>query len=164
MSDKPLIWCDEIGSQFSRRLTKYALQGGCVLYLNSTGGDCTHMTAALDIILSGGWTTVGTGAIMSAAVPILAAGEKGYRHVTERCRLMVHLPRLWTMGASSSDELETEGGELRHIEQVYCDILGQCSRKPSSFWLKKLREKKDWYFDAKEAVRLGLADRVVLPK
>ncbi len=160
---KPLVWVGDIDSEFASRLTKYALKGGRALYLNSRGGETDHMCSALDLMATGEWITVGTGSIMSAAVPLLSSGAKGCRGVTPTTRLMIHLPRAWSFGASTSDELETESEELRHLEEIYCGALGRTTRKPKKFWLDKIRQKKDWYFNAEEAVALGLVDFIAVP-
>lgn len=160
---KPFIWTDSIDSEFSRKLIKYALAGGRELYLNSYGGDCGHMCAALDLMEPGGWTVVASGAIMSAAVPILAVGDKGCRVCTSRTRFMIHLPKIWSFGASTSDELKTESEELTQLEELYCGVLGRHTKKPASFWSAKVKEKKDWYFGAAEALKFGLVDEIAAP-
>ena len=160
---KPFIWTNYIDSEFAAKLLKYALRGGRDLLLNSRGGDTDHMCAALDLMLPGGWSVVASGSIMSAAVPLLAAADKGNRLCTPRTRFMVHLPKLWSFGANTSDELETEGAELRLLEELYCGVLGDRTRKPSSFWLDKIRQKRDWYFGAREALKYGLVDEIIRP-
>lgn len=160
---KPLIWTDYIDSDFSAKFTKYASRGGRLLYLNSRGGHVDHMCAALDLMDVGGWTVIGTGSIMSAAVPILASADKGSRCATPRTRFMIHLPKVWSFGAATSDELETESAELRLVEDLYCGVLGTRTKKPKRFWLERMRTKKDWYLGVKEALELGLIDHVVRP-
>lgn len=157
---KPLIWTDDISGDLCAKMLKASMRGHRALILNSRGGECDHMCAILDLMEAGGWSVLATGSIMSAAVPILAAGEKGERAATPTTRFMLHLPRVWSFGAATSDELTTESDELRALETLYCGVLGKRTKRPAKFWLEKIRTKKDWYFGAKEALELGLIDSV----
>ena len=119
------------------------------------------MSAAIDFMADRQWVTVGTGAIFSAALPILASGGKGQRSATKSCRFLAHVPRLFLFGDNKADDLDLEATELRRYEELYCGTLGRCSNRPWKWWHSKIKNGDDWYFDAKEALSLGVIDSVL---
>ncbi len=158
---KPLIWTSDINERLSKKMLQYSMAGNRTLVLNSRGGETDHMCSIVDLMATGDWEVMVTGSNMSAAVPILAMGAKGSRVATPNTRFMIHLPRLWSFGSSTSDEMVTESEELRALEVLYCGVLGRRTKKTAKFWLERIRTKKDWYFGVKEALELGLIDSVV---
>ena len=103
--------------------------------------------------------TYGLGKIMSAAVLLMAAGTKKKRKVGKNCRFMLHSVSNGNFGAFH--DLENQMEETKKMQDRYVAAL--CSESKMSE--KKLRsifsKKIDYFFDAQEAVKLGIADIIV---
>lgn len=153
-----LIWTSEIDERFLWRLLQNAESRQ--LLLHSHGGDCGCMSAALDLMAERDWTVGATGAIYSAAVPIVAVGAPGYRAATPNTRFLVHLPRLFTLGDYDSEGLTQESDELKKMEKIYTEALGNTTKKSAKWWMARIKAKTDFYFDAEEAIRLGVIDSI----
>ena len=95
---------------------------------------------------------------MSAGVLIFAAGDKGQRYLTSNCRLMCHSVSGGSYGNIS--ELQTSMDEITRLQNSYFDLLGQFTGTSVSKW-KGLIANGDYYFGAKEAVKLGVADKII---
>jgi ATP-dependent Clp protease protease subunit len=71
------------------------------LYINTPGGSASDMFAIYDVLKKiekeNQVSTYGIGKVMSAGVLILAAGTKGKRHISENCRVMMHMLVLSTI-------------------------------------------------------------------
>ena len=100
---------------------------------------------------------VGVGKVMSAGVLLLAAGEHGYRFITENTRVMIHEISSGVMGSVS--EMESSVKEARRMQEVYLEILSKESGVNRDRLLKDM--KAETYMSAAEAVKYGIADKLV---
>lgn len=131
------------------------------IFLNSQGGD---PLAAFSIIDSIELTTcpvriIGTGSIMSAALPILAAGAKGQRFVTPRTRLLIHPPRIVVAGSMGNAK---EGhNEVLTVHKMYKDILLKNTNLKAKDLKGYLDGNADHYFSAAQAKKFGIIDAVL---
>jgi ATP-dependent Clp endopeptidase proteolytic subunit ClpP len=127
------------------------------------GGHATDMFAVYDIMRvvreDCEIEVLGLGEVMSAGVLLLAAGTKGKRAIAKNCRLMLHSVSAGHHG--SIDNLENQMVETKWIQKRYIKALAT-ETKMSEKQIKKIMSKKnDHYLDAEEAVKLGIADKVV---
>jgi ATP-dependent Clp protease, protease subunit len=103
--------------------------------------------------------TYGLGKVMSAGVPLLAAGTKGKRKIGKYCRIMIHSVIGGTGGALH--DLENEMREIQHIQDMYIRAL--CEE--TKFTKKKLKDlfsqNVNVYLSAEEAVEYGIADIII---
>lgn len=103
--------------------------------------------------------TYGLGKVMSAGVPLLAAGTKGKRKIGKYCRIMIHSVIGGTGGALH--DLENEMREIQHIQDMYIRVL--CEE--TKFTKKKLKDlfsqNVNVYLSAEEAVEYGIADIII---
>ena len=103
--------------------------------------------------------TCGLGKVMSAGVPLLAAGTKGKRKIGKYCRIMIHSVIGGTGGALH--DLENEMREIQHIQDMYIRAL--CEE--TKFTKKKLKDlfsqNVNVYLSAEEAVEYGIADIII---
>tara|TARA_R100000008_G_C3565415_1_gene158846 strand:+ start:691 stop:1347 length:657 start_codon:yes stop_codon:yes gene_type:complete len=103
--------------------------------------------------------TIGMGKVMSAGVVLLAAGTKGERYIGENCRVMIHSVAAGYAGTLHN--LETEMDEIRWCQQQYVNALAK-QTKMSKTQIKRLLAKKvNVYLDAKEAIEMGIADKII---
>ena len=137
-----------------------SVQSPITLYINSYGGDVHAATAMFDAMktCSCAITTIGLGAVMSAATLLLAAGDKGSRFVSENCRCMIHEVSGGAIGSLS--ELEGSVKEAKYLQSQYIKLLSKETGTKESKILADIQE-GDLYMSAKEAIAYGLADMVV---
>jgi len=132
------------------------------LVLNSPGGDEYCCYSIVDLLEGiGGIPILSTGYCMSAAVPIVAAGEKGKRFATPRTRFMIHAG--WTQYERPVDRkfMECEKDEMDYLEDLYAQILAKHTGYKTAKWWRDVGERDSrWYFSAEEALKMGLIDGI----
>ena len=103
--------------------------------------------------------TLGLGKVMSAGVLLLAAGTKGQRAIGKNCRVMMHS----VIGASygSIHNLENEMEEIRWMQDRHVECLIEETNMTKRQIKKMLSKKMNIYLTAEEAVKLGIADKIV---
>lgn len=132
-------------------------------YLSSWGGSAADMFSIYDTMnllkQNREIYTYGLGKIMSAAVPILAAGTKGKRMIGKNCRVMIHGVIAGHHGPLFN--LQNEMEEVKWTQEKYIDVLVR-DTDMSRRYIKKLIDRKvNVYLDAKEAIELGIADEII---
>jgi ATP-dependent Clp endopeptidase proteolytic subunit ClpP len=132
-------------------------------YLSSWGGSAADMFSIYDTMnllkQNREIYTYGLGKIMSAAVPILAAGTKGKRMIGKNCRVMIHGVIAGHHGPLFN--LQNEMEEVKWTQEKYIDVLVK-DTDMSRRYIKKLIDRKvNVYLDAKEAIELGIADEII---
>lgn len=130
------------------------------LIINSDGGSVFEAHGMYDTIRhlqSMGTTVVGRvhGHAMSAAVFVLQACEE--RVMTESGLLMVHGLKEFRVG--DIRDLEADRDAMEKTLDIQCDMLGR-TRMSAKEWREILRDHHPHYYRAKEALALGLVDRV----
>ncbi|MFI7583302.1 ClpP family protease [Kocuria sp. M1N1S27] len=131
-------------------------------YINSPGGSTTAMLAVYDAIQYVG-APVGTtcvGQAASSAAVLLAAGAPGRRSVLPHARVVLHQPV--AQGQGTIPDLILEAQEIaRTREQLEQVLARHTGRSPH-----QVREDtdRDLVLTAEQAVRYGVADRVVGPR
>jgi ATP-dependent Clp endopeptidase proteolytic subunit ClpP len=132
-------------------------------YVSTYGGSADDMFALLDIMREAQKTsdivTIGMGKVMSAGVPILAAGTKGKRKIGANCRVMIHSVAAGNQGelAQMINELE----EIKNIQEMYIKILVAHSNMTEDQLRAMLDKGVNVYLTAEEAVKYGIADIIV---
>ena len=131
------------------------------LYINSTGGDLYQAFALIDIMKESYHTisTVGVGAVMSAAFLIFISGKQGYRYIGKNTGIMNH---------QHSDALESKMHDMRSAmkENANCElrsfnIIREACGMNLTDVRKKFNDKSDQYFTAKQLIDLNLADEIL---
>lgn len=129
------------------------------LYINSPGGSVTDGLAIYDTMqfIKPDVATYGIGLQASMGAFLLSSGTKGKRHVLPNSRIMIHQPSSGTQGKITDQEIR-----LRESLRLK-DLLTQILAKNTGQKLAKVRAdmERDYWMDAAEAVKYGLADRVV---
>ena len=131
------------------------------ILLNSPGGGIYSMCSVIDAIelCSCPVRIIGTGMVMSAAVPILAAGEPGFRFIAPRTRLLLHPPRIVIAGISKNAEIALK--ETKILHKMYKDCLLKTTKMDSVLINQYVDNMQDNYFSATTSVKLGIADKVL---
>ena len=103
--------------------------------------------------------TVGSGKVMSAGVLLLACGTKGKRTIGKNCRVMVH-PVVGGAHGPSHD-IQNEVEEILQTQKQYVQCLAQSTKLSVSRLNKLISEKRNIYLSAEEAVKFGIADKII---
>jgi ATP-dependent Clp endopeptidase proteolytic subunit ClpP len=129
-------------------------------YVSTCGGQATEMFGVYDIMRSiRDYTPIhthGVGKVMSAGVLLLAAGTKGERRVGAHCRLMIHGVISGQSGHIA--DMENEFEETKTTQKLYIKALAQETDMTEKHIKRLMDQKTNIYLDAKEAVKLGIAD------
>ena len=108
--------------------------------------------------------TIVEGKAMSCGVILFSCGTEGYRYITEDATLMVHDVSNVAWGKNS--EIQASAEETQRLNDKIYEILADNSGKSKKWFNKKLNKKgrADWFIEAEEAIDLGLADHIGMPK
>ena len=137
---------------------------GIEMYISTHGGTASDMFSIIDVMESIKESTcdidtIGIGKVMSAGVPILAAGTPGKRKIGKNCRIMLHSVMAGTGGTIFSMENELE--EIKWIQNSYIKCLASYTKLTPAKIRKILKTQKDTYFSAEEAIKMGIADEII---
>ena len=108
--------------------------------------------------------TIVEGKAMSCGVILFSCGTEGYRYITEDATLMIHDVSAGSWGKNS--EIQASAEETKRLNEKIYKILSENSNKSEKWFNKQLNEKgrADWFIESKEAIDLGLADKIGMPK
>lgn len=133
------------------------------LYVSTYGGSADDMAALVDIMnmvkKDCPIHTVGLGKVMSAGVLILASGTKGERSIGKNCRVMIH--SVIAGNAGSLHNLENELAEIKKMQSVYLDSLVEATSMTKKQLKSFMRRKTNVYLTAQEAIKYGIADKIL---
>ena len=134
------------------------------MLVSTHGGTASDMFSILDVMdmikeRTCDIETIGIGKVMSAGVPILAAGTPGKRAVGRNCRIMLHNVMAGTGGTIFSMENELE--EIKWIQERYIETLANYTKLTPTKIKKLLKTQKDVYISAEEAIKMGIADHII---
>lgn len=128
--------------------------------VSTHGGLAAEMFSVYDAIRETRETTPvhtkGLGKVMSAGVLLLAAGTKGKRRIGRYCRVMIHGVMAGQHGYLA--DVENEFNETKAIQKMYVDALSQETNMTKTEVRKIMNKKSNVYFNAEEAVKMGIAD------
>ena len=134
------------------------------MYVSTHGGAASDMFSILDVMdmikkSTCDIHTYGVGKVMSAGVPILAAGTKGKRKIGKNCRIMLHNVLAGAGGTIFNMENELE--EIKWVQDSYIETLASYTKMTKSKIKKMLKTQRDVYISAQEAIELGIADEII---
>ena len=133
------------------------------LYVSTYGGSADDMAALVDIMnvvkKDCPIQTIGIGKVMSAGVLILASGTKGERYIGKNCRVMIHSVIAGNHG--SLHNLENELSEVKKMQEIYLESLADATNMSKKQLKNFMRRKQNVYLSADEAIKLGIADKIL---
>jgi ATP-dependent Clp protease protease subunit len=128
-------------------------------YINSPGGVVDDTLAMYDIMkfLTCDIATYCIGRAESGGAIVFAAGKKGKRYILPNAKVMIHQPFGGVYGQAADIEIQAE--EILKTKEVLINILAKCTGQPR----ERIQEdsERDRFFDAKAAVKYGLADEIL---
>src|SRR5690606_28679457 len=130
-------------------------------YINSPGGHVYDALAIYDTMQSvkSPVHTYGIGMQASAAAFLLSSGEKGKRFLLPHATVMIHQPSSGTRGKVTDQEIDLK--ESLRVKK----LLEQIMAKNTGQKLDKIHVdmERDFWMTAEEAVKYGVADKVITP-
>ena len=133
------------------------------LYISTYGGSADEMAALVDIMnvvkKDCPIETIGIGKVMSAGVLILASGTKGERYIGKNCRVMILSVIAGNHG--SLHNLENELTEIKKMQDIYLQSLADATNMTKKQLKSFMRRKQNVYLNAEEAIKLGIADKIL---
>jgi ATP-dependent Clp protease protease subunit len=150
-------------SQVMAHILHHASQGNkpIKLVVSSYGGSVHELFGLIDLMRSVNSPihTIGLGKIMSAGAVITAAGTKGHRMIGASTRVMIHSMSGGAVGTMF--QMENEMKEQRVMQETIERIL----LRDTSITKKQLddimKQGHDHYYTAQEALKLGIADKII---
>ena len=128
------------------------------LYINSPGGEVQSGLALYDVMqaVSCPIRTVCLGMAASMGALLFIAGDE--REILPHSRVMIHDPLIGSMGGSALS-VKARADDLMRIRDITANVIA----RHSGMSLERVFEltASDTYFEAKEAVEAGLADRII---
>jgi len=129
------------------------------LYINSPGGSVYDALAVYDTMqfIKCDVSTVGIGMQASAAAFLLSSGAKGKRILLANSTVMIHQPSSGTRGKVTDQEIDLKESLRikKRLEEIMALNTGQK--------LVKLHAdmERDYWMTADEAIKYGIADKVI---
>lgn len=127
-----------------------------ILVIHSSGGDemlAWSLFAALR--RSSAIATIGLATVSSAAtIPYLAARRRWLFRDALCC---LHNGKSEISEKSSYQELQAWTDNIKRMHERYYRLLSRSTKRPLSFWRNFFAGEKEYWLEAKEMLRLGLA-------
>ncbi len=130
-------------------------------YINSPGGVVTSGMVVYDTIkmLSSPVSTICMGLAASMGSILLTAGAKGRRFIYPNGEVMIHQPSLGGYMQGVSIDLEIRARQIEKTKtklvKIYQETCGQPFEKVMADF------DRDYWMDAEEAVKYGIADKIL---
>ena len=129
-------------------------------YISSPGGMVTSGMVILDTMnmISSPVKTICMGLAASMGSMLFSAGEKGRRFIYPNARVMIHQPLIGGIHGQASD-LEIHAKEMLKTKENLAQILADNCGKDFDVLMEDME--RDYWMDAKESIKYGIADKVV---
>lgn len=128
-------------------------------YINSPGGHVYDALAIYDTMqyITNDVQTVGIGMQASAASFLLSSGTPGKRFLLPNSTVMIHQPSSGTRGKVTDQEIDLQ--ESLRLKYLLRDLMA----KHTGQKVERIHEdmERDRWFAAEEAVKYGLADKII---
>ncbi len=130
-------------------------------YLNSPGGSITAGMAIYDTmqLISSPIAVIVTGMAASMGSILLCGGAKGKRLLYPHSRVLIHQPLITGRMVAVAVDINIQAEEMEKLREELNKILAKTSGQP----LKKIQldTDRDFYLNAEEAIKYGLADAII---
>tara|TARA_B100000700_G_C15040140_1_gene854916 strand:+ start:53 stop:655 length:603 start_codon:yes stop_codon:yes gene_type:complete len=134
--------------------------------IDSYGGQVYSLMAMVGAIKAAELpvATIVEGKAMSCGAVLFSFGEQGLRFMDPDATIMIH--DVSSMDFGKVEELKAGAQEADRLnEKIYTMMARNCGKK-DDYFMKIVDKKKhaDWFLDAEEAKKHGLANQLRLPK
>ena len=126
--------------------------------INSPGGEVYQALAIVGRLRESkcNIVTVGYGAVMSAAVLVLACGN---RRKMSRYAWFMHHEMSYGIEDGRHSEIKAMVSQAEREQELWCQYMAEFTKKQAKFW-NETGLTKDTYFTASELEKLGVVDEV----
>ena len=130
--------------------------GGQVYSLMSMISDITHARIPV--------ATIVQGKAMSCGALLFSFGKEGMRYMDPDATLMIHDVSSMTIG--KVEEIKADAEETERLNQKVYKMMAKNCGKREDYFLKIVHKRghADWFLDAEEAKKHGLANQLRVPK
>ena len=107
--------------------------------------------------------TIIEGKAMSCGAILFSFGEEGRRYMDPNATLMIH--DVSSMAWGKVEEVKVSAEETERLNQIVYKMMAKNCGHPDDYFLELVHERghADWFLDAKEAKKHGLACNLRLP-
>jgi ATP-dependent Clp protease, protease subunit len=130
-------------------------------YINSPGGVVTSGMVVYDTMqmIKSPVSTICMGLAASMGSILLSGGVKGKRFIYPHGEVMIHQPSLGGHIQGVSADLEIQAQQTKRVKEIGAMILAGNCGKPVEQIMKDFD--RDYWMDAKEAIKYGIVDKLV---
>ncbi|MCH5596613.1 ClpP family protease [Niabella ginsengisoli] len=130
-------------------------------YINSPGGVVTSGMVIYDTMkmISSPVHTICMGLAASMGSILLSGGEKGNRYIYPHGEVMIHQPSLGGYIRGVSSDLEIQARQTQRVKHIGAKILADNCGKTIEEVMRDFD--RDYWMDAEEAIKYGIADKIV---
>lgn len=168
MEERKLFFWGEVNDKSCREATEKllfleALAPGkeITFYLNSPGGSITAGMALFDTmkLITSPIKVVVMGMAASMGSILLCAAAKGKRYIFPHGRVLIHQPLISGRMIGPAVDIHIQAQEMEKLREELNQILADASGQT----LETIQRDsdRDFYLNAKEAIKYGLADAIV---
>jgi len=130
-------------------------------YINTPGGSITAGMAVYDTmqLISSPINVYVTGMAASMGSILLCGAKKGRRFLYPHSRVLIHQPLISGQMIAVAVDIHIQAQEMERLRDELNEILSKASGQP----LEKIQKDtdRDFYMTAPEAIKYGLADKIV---
>jgi len=130
-------------------------------YINSPGGVVTSGMVMYDTMkmMKSPVSTICMGLAASMGSILLSGGVKGKRLIYPNGQVMIHQPSLGGYIQGVSKDLEIQAEQTRRVKEIGAKILAENCGKTVEQIMKDFD--RDYWMDAKEAIKYGIVDKLI---
>ena len=133
------------------------------IVIDSYGGQVYSLMSMIAAIKSSTLpiATVVEGKAMSCGAVLFTFGEDGMRYMDKDATLMIHDVSSWSHG--KVEEIKSSAHETERLNKKVYQMMARNCGHSDEYFLKEVhdRGRADWYLDAEEAKKYGIADKIV---
>lgn len=136
------------------------------IIIDSYGGDAYSVLPMVDIIKSSKKiiATISVGKSMSCGSILFSCGHDGYRFISPYSTLMIHDVSSGSWG--KVEEIKADAAETDRLNKLVYTLMAKNCGKEEDYFMKIIHDRghAEWYIDADEAVKHGLANHKKVPR
>jgi ATP-dependent Clp protease, protease subunit len=159
---------EESAKDFSIKMSLAHQTGQPVIpiVIDSYGGDVYALMSMISEIKNSDLpvATIIEGKAMSCGACLFCMGSDGYRYMDKYATLMLH--DTFNSIEGKVNDLKSTAAHTELLDKKISEIMAENIGQPKSFFIKMQKDggHSDVYIDAKEALRLNIANHIRIPK
>ena len=137
------------------------------IVIDSYGGSVYGLLSMIDMIRSSKAkvATIVEGKAMSAGAALFTFGAPGMRYMAPDAHLMIHEVASWTGG--KVEEIKADAAHCDALNRRMLAMMAEnCGHDDPEYFARLIHDRKhaDWYLNAREAIKHGIASHAKLPR